>query len=81
MEEQDSQVRAMRARVEEVVHENERLAGDLSHHMMLLDNRADANVSSLPDEYQCVVYKQLETSAQIIETGIHACLQHVQWKA
>eukprot|EP00240_Pyramimonas_obovata_P001697 CAMPEP_0118930520 /NCGR_PEP_ID=MMETSP1169-20130426/7177_1 /TAXON_ID=36882 /ORGANISM="Pyramimonas obovata, Strain CCMP722" /LENGTH=474 /DNA_ID=CAMNT_0006872885 /DNA_START=196 /DNA_END=1616 /DNA_ORIENTATION=- len=52
MEEQDSQVRAMRARVEEVVYENERLAGDLSHHMMLLNNRAEANVSALPDEYQ-----------------------------
>ena len=52
MEEQDSQVRAMRARVEEVVRENERLAGDLSHHLMLLDQRAEANVNALPDEYQ-----------------------------
>jgi hypothetical protein len=58
MEEQDEFVRAMRTRTEEVVHENERLAGDLAARLGLL--LADDEVAALRVR-----------AAELLERGTH----------
>lgn len=51
MAEQHEALVQMRVKVEQVVQENDRLSGDLDHHMALLSSRADASIAGVPEEH------------------------------